>query len=297
MKELPQKPFGWDSLRSPKTALLAEGGGQLGIYGVGVFQCFYDYGITFPYYIGVSAAAANIASHLAGHRDRTARFYQEYAARPAYMGLGSLLRTGSYCSLEYIYDTLTNHLDPIDYDTLLACKDEIRVVVTDARTGQADYYGNGAFAARKCTVLMASCALPVFCRPVPLDGRHCFDGGVADSLPVEQALREGCERIVAILNRPGGYEKPPEKGAALYGLLLRRYPALVKALRQRHVNYMTSLRRLEALEAQGRAVLIRPEAPLPIRTFTRRPAALLSRVREQGYADAKRALERDPRLT
>lgn len=292
-KSQPSQPlFGWDSLRSPKTGLLAEGGGQLGIYGVGALQCFFDAGLTFPYYIGVSAAAANIASHLAGHRDRTARFYLDYANRREYMGLRAWARTGSFFNLSYIYDTLTNHLDPIDYDTLLACPDEIRVVATDAATGRAEYFGNSAFAGRECTALMASCCLPVYCRPVELGGRFYFDGGVADSLPVERMLAEGCERVVALLNRPPGYIKAPEKGGRLLRALLRRWPETAGALQLRHVHYMRSLGMLEALEREGRAVLIRPGAALPMRTYTRRPRALLEDVMRQGYEDAEAALFR-----
>jgi len=284
--------FGWDSLRAPKTGLLCEGGGQLGVYGVGALQCFHDYAVTFPYYIGVSAAAANLASHLAGHRDRTLRFYAEYAARKEYMGFGNLLRQGSFVDLHYIYDTITGPggEDPIDYDTLCACEDEIRVVVTNARTGQAEYLDNRVFAKRECRALMASCALPVYCRPVELDGQFYYDGGVSDSLPVDRALEEGCERIVALLNRPPGYQKAPEKGSKLYPVFLREYPQVAEALRQRHVRYMRSLRTLEQMEAEGKAILIRPHSPLPMHTFTRNKS-LIEQVCEMGYDDALRALE------
>jgi predicted patatin/cPLA2 family phospholipase len=282
--------FGWQSLRTPKTALLCEGGGQLGIYGVGALQCFHDYGITFPYYIGVSAAAANLASHLAGHRDRTERFYVEYAARKEYMGLHCFLKTGAFLDLHYIYDTITNHEDPLDYDVLCACRDELRVVVTNAATGQAEYMDNSAFTGRECRALMASCALPVYCKPVELAGQYYFDGGVADSLPVEHALAEGCERVVAILNRPEGYQKQPEKGQIVYPFLLRQYPAINAALHKRHTHYMRDLALLERLEREGRAVLIRPRASLPMHTFTRKDKPLLTRVCRMGYEDALRAL-------
>ena len=284
--------FGWDSLRAPKTGLLCEGGGQLGVYGVGALQCFYDYGVTFPYYIGVSAAAANLASHLAGHRDRTLRFYAQYAARKEYMGLGVLLRRGSFVDLHYIYDTITGPggEDPIDYDTLCACKDEIRIVVTNARTGQTEYLDNRAFAGRDCRALMASCALPVYCRPVELGGQFYYDGGVSQSLPVGRMLEEGCARVVAILNRPTGYQKMPEKGRGLYPLVLRRYPKIAAALRQRHVRYMQALRTLEQMEAEGHAVLIRPRSALPMHTFTR-DRVLVERVCQMGYEDALWALK------
>lgn len=288
--------FGWQSLRSPKTGLVCEGGGQLGVYGVGALQCFHDFGVTFPYYIGVSAAAANLASHLAGHRERTLRFYADYAARRDYMGFSCFLRSGSFVDLSYVYDTLTNHEDPINYDVLCACEDEIRVVVTNAHTGEAEYLGNDTFAGRDCRGLMASCCLPVYCKPVALAGGLYFDGGVADSIPVEQALREGCERIVAILNHEARFVKSHEKAQAFYPLLLRRYPAVAAALRRRHLGYMRSLQTLEQLEKEGRAVLIRPAQRLPMRTFTRKPGELLRQVCALGYADAQRALERKSEL-
>ncbi|MDR2753274.1 MAG: patatin family protein, partial [Oscillospiraceae bacterium] len=239
----------------------------------------------------VSAAAANLASHLAGHRDRTARFYLDYAARSDYMGLASFCKTGSFINLRYIYDTLTNHEDPINYDVLCAVKDEIRVVATNAATGNAAYFDNRAFAAQECLALMASCALPVYCKPIEIDGQHYFDGGVADSLPVERALAEGCTRIVAILNRPAGFCKAPEKGRALYPLVLQKYPAVAEKLRTRHIGYMRSLALLEQLEQEGHAVLIRPGAPLPMHTFTRKPRKRLDHVRLQGYADALAMLQ------
>jgi len=286
------KYFGWISLRAPKTGLLCEGGGQLGVYGVGALQCFYDHGVTFPYYIGVSAAAANLASHLAGHRDRTLRFYAEYAARRQYMGVGLWLRTGSFVDLNYVYHTITGSggEDPINYDVLCACRDEIRVVATNAATGKAEYFDNRTFENRTCKALEASCCLPVYCKPVEINGRLYFDGGVADSLPIEQAMNDGCTHIVAILNRPVGYQKAPERFQQLYPLVLRRYPKIAQALRQRHVNYMQSLQTLEALEQTGKAVVIRPAQALPMHTFTRKPRHLLEQVCRQGYEDAERAL-------
>ena len=289
---MPDNFLSQSSLRDEKTALLCEGGGQLGVYGVGALQCLHDHNITFPYYIGVSAAAANIASHLAGHRNRTLRFYAEYATRRKYMGPGLWLRTGSFIDLHYIYNTITcpDGEDPINYDILCACEDEIRIVVTNAETGQATYLDNSCFAKRDCTALMASACLPVYCKPVELDGKLYFDGGVADSLPVAQAMRDGCTRVVAILNRPAGFQKQPERGRQLYSLLLRKYPAVAQALRQRHVTYMQSMQLLEHLAQQGRAVIIRPASPLPMHVFTRKPRALIEQVCQMGYGDMQATL-------
>ncbi len=102
------------------TGIIDVGGGTRGIYGCGVFDRCLDENISFDYVIGVSAGSANAISYVSGQRGRNYVFYTEYAMRPEYMGLKTLLKTGSYIGLEYIYGTLTNSGGeyPLDYDTL-----------------------------------------------------------------------------------------------------------------------------------------------------------------------------------
>ncbi|MDR1735126.1 MAG: patatin family protein [Oscillospiraceae bacterium] len=268
-----------------KTGLLCEGGGQLGMFGVGVLQAFYDHGIRFDVNVGVSAGAANLASHLAGHRNRTVRFYNEYCRHFRYMGVGALLHAGSMVDLEYVYGELTNVIDPINYDKLLALKEELYFTATDALTGEPVYFdARDCLRNRSCEALMASSCLPVYCRPVFIDGRAYFDGGVSDSLPVRFLTeKQSCGFVAAILNRPKGYRKEPQHGQALYTKLLRRYPQTAAALARRHENYNASLSILEHLEAEGKAFLIRPQEALPITTFTRKPPERLETVRALGY--------------
>lgn len=43
--------------------------------------------------------------------------------------------------------------------------------------------------------------LPVHCRaackPIEIDGKLYYDGGVTDAIPVQRALDDGCDKIVA----------------------------------------------------------------------------------------------------
>lgn len=48
---------------------------------------------------------------------------------------------------------------------------------------------------------MASCSIPVLNAPVELDGRHDYDGGVGDSIPVGRALAKGYGKVVVVLTR------------------------------------------------------------------------------------------------
>lgn len=65
-----------------KIGLMVEGGGMKCAYSAGVLDAFLDAGITFPYGIGVSAGAANLASFQAGQRDRNRRFYVVHVKDP-----------------------------------------------------------------------------------------------------------------------------------------------------------------------------------------------------------------------
>ena len=47
-------------------------------------------------------------------------------------------------------------------------------------------------------MVAASCALPRFFRPVRLGGRDLVDGGIADSLNLDVALKQGARRVLVV---------------------------------------------------------------------------------------------------
>ena len=142
---------------------------------MGVLDKFLDDHIQFDYCIGVSAGAANTLSYLAGQRGRNLRFYTEHLSDPRYLSVHSLIRTGSLFGLQYIYGTLTNSdgKDPIDYDAIMKNPAEFYMPATDAVTGTATYFSKYDIVRDDYRTLMATCALPGFCRPPSEDsGLH-----------------------------------------------------------------------------------------------------------------------------
>ena len=175
-----------------KTGLVVEGGGMKCAYSAGILDKFLDDDITFSYCIGVSAGAANTLSYLAGQRGRNLRFYTEHLSDPRYLSVRSLLRTGNLFGLQYIYGTLTNSdgADPIDYDAIMKNPAEFYMPATDAATGRATYFSKYDIVRDDYRAVMASCALPGFCRPVKIGDRYYYDGGVADSIPLHHAIEQ-----------------------------------------------------------------------------------------------------------
>lgn len=278
--------------KKEKIGLLAEGGGMKCAYGAGVLDAFLDAGITFDYCMGVSAGAANLVSYQAGQRDRNRRFYCIHAQDPRYISVKNFFRTGSLFGLSYIYGELScdGGEDPVDYDALTDHPGELVFPATDACTGRARYFTKHDMKRNHYELLMATCALPVMCRPVSVEGRLYFDGGVSDSLPVEKMREDGCGKIVALFSKPAGYWMPPQGMRKGYTLVLhRRFPNTVDALNHRHVNYNHSMMLLREMEKEGRAMTFAPDSGIKIGTYTTDPA-MMQMLYDNGRQDGEKRM-------
>lgn len=278
-----------------KIGLIVEGGGMKCAYSAGVLDAFLDAHINFDYVIAVSAGAANAASYLAGQCGRNLRFYTDWTHDPEYFGLKSYLKTGNLFGLHYIYADLTNSTgkDPLDFPALLANPTEYWMVVTDAATGTPVYFPKSALHQDDYRCIMASCALPAACKPIEIDGGLYYDGGVSDAIPVQRALTDGCDKVVAILSKPRGFVKKPEGMRLFYSTMCRRYPNTVKALNERHLMYAKSQKRLYDLEKDGKAFIFAPSAPPKMSTYTmdRAVEQQLYDLGLQDYHTAEKALQ------
>ena len=255
-----------------KIGLIDVGGGERGVYGAGVLDRCLEEGISFDYHIGVSAGAANIASFLAGQKGRNLRFYTEYSFRPQYMGVRTLLRTGSYVDLEYIYGAaLTNAggENPLDFAAMRASGKEMEIVATDADTAEPVYYTMADMAQDDYGAIKGSSCLPVIARPYRWKGRLLYDGGVSDPIPVRRAFERGCGRAVLILTRPRGSVRDPARDAFFARLLSLRRPAAGRALAARAATYNRQLELAKEYERQGRLLIVAPDDIGGMKTLTR----------------------------
>lgn len=263
------------------------GGGLRGIYGAGIFDRCLKEQMQFDYCMGVSAGSANVASYLGGQAGRNYRFYHDYAARREYMSLHNFLHGGSYIDLGYVYGILSdqNGEDPLNYAGI--CENPARMVVvsTDAETGAPIYFGKEDMTQNHYEILSASSAIPAVCAPQTVRGKICFDGGVADPVPVEKALRDGCEKIVLILTKPLDALKPAPVDRAGARLLTRRYPKVAKGLQTRFDTFMRGVHTAQALCEQGKCLILAPNDCCGVKTLTR-DKAKLDLLYQKGYTDA-----------
>lgn len=266
------------------------GGGLRGVYGAGVFDRCIDENIRFDYCIGVSAGSANIASYTAGQRGRNYRFFTDYTFRKEYMSLSNFINTGSYLGLDYIYSTLTNQggEDPLDFSAMSAYNGIIKTVATDALTGKAHYFGLDDYSLNDYGVLKASCALPLVCRPVVVNGVKYYDGGIADPVPIEKAFSDGCDKLVLILTKPlSALSDDNSRNELAAKLLYGSYPHLADSLEHMLYRYNNSVRKALEYEKQGRLLILAPDDCCGMKTLTK-DRVKIDRLYHKGYENASK---------
>lgn len=271
------------------TGIIDVGGGLRGIYGAGVFDRCLDDNIYFDCCIGVSAGSANTASFIAKQKGRNYTFYHDYAFRKEYMSFHSLIKTGSYIGLDYVYGTLTNSdgENPINYENIKNYGGIYNVVSTDAKTAEPVYFTKDDISLDNYTVLCASSCIPIVCKPVEINNKKYYDGGIADPVPVKRAVSLGCDKIILILTRPFSEKKEPGADAKAAALMKRRNPAIAQKLLSRADAYNEGVRYAAELQKEGRCLIIAPDDCCGITTLSKN-AESLDKLYKKGYNDGKK---------
>ncbi len=273
-----------------KTGLIVEGGGMKDAYNAGVIDAFLDHGITFDYVSGVSAGATCAASYLARQRGRNRRFFTTHPTNPEYFGLKAFLSSGDFFNLHYIYDTLTNEdgADPLDIKALLAGPEEFVFVATNAETGEPVYLTKKDIVPNDYRCFKATCALPVLCHPVELNGMKLFDGGVSDSLPYVKAIENGVDRLVIILSKPLDFVMEPQKHMEAINIILHKYPKTAARLKYRYKMYNRQHATMMKLYKEGRIFLFAPKEKLSTYTMD---INVLDGMYREGLSDGNERLD------
>ena len=265
------------------------GGGLRGIYGAGVFDRCLDEKIHFDRCIGVSAGGANVITYMAGQRGRNYRFYYDYAFSKEYMSFRNLVKTGSYIGLDYIYGTLSNEngKDPVDFDAVINYNGNITVVATCTDNAEPHYFGIEDFGRNNFRALCASCCIPLVCKPVNIDGREYFDGGVSDPVPLEKAFSLGCDKVVLILTKPLDFLRDGRTDKAAAEIICKKYPAIADALKQRSEKYNSAVKKALEYEKEGKCLIIAPDDCCGVTTLSKNKKSL-DALYIKGYKDASK---------
>lgn len=242
--------------------LVLEGGSLRGIFSAGVMDALLDENIMFPYCIGVSAGISNGISYLSRQPGRNLEVLLKYRNDNRYVSKRNFLRCKSFFGLDFVFDEIPNRLVPFDWDTFRAYEGTAYAGVTNAHTGEAEYL-NCLEMDPMCTILRATCALPLAFPAIKWKGNDYFDGGLSDSIPVRKSIADGNKRNLIILTQPAGFLKEyPKEYDMFIRFFGKKYPKLVNVLKTRHIHYNETEDFCEQLIKEGNAVIIRPSYKL-----------------------------------
>ncbi|MCI9163772.1 MAG: patatin family protein [Lachnospiraceae bacterium] len=255
-----------------RTGLVLEGGGMRGIYTAGVLDVFLEKGVEFDGVIGVSAGVVHGCSFLSGQKGRSIRYYKRYCRDWRFMSFRNLLLTGDMVGERFCYHDLPDRLDPFDYKAFGRSQAEFYAVCSNVVTGKAEYLRMTDMK-KQVDIMRASASLPCISKMVKINGKKYLDGGCTDSVPVRAFRRMGFRRNVVVLTRQEGYVKEAEM-SGLVRLRYWRYPRLVKAMENRHVDYNKTIRYIRKLEKAGEVYVICPSRELTIGRMEHNPQKL-----------------------
>ncbi len=272
-----------------KTALILEGGGMKGLYTAGVIDVLVENNIETDVAAGVSAGALFGTNYKAKQIGRILRYNLKYGANSERLGLKSLLKTGNVMNKDFYFNELPNYLDVMDLDTYEKSKTEFFAVVTNLRTGCAEYKNiKDLHIDDNVEYLRASASLPFLSKPVYVDGTPYLDGGVVDSIPVKHFLEMGYEKILVVLTKTRDFR--PQMKIPFSRLVYKKYPKFAEVLRYRNPVYTEQCDYVEKLEEENKVLVIRPSKDLKVGTLERKKEKLQS-MYDLGVEDCRNMIE------
>mgnify|MGYP002652575502 CR=1 FL=1 len=196
-----------------RLALVIEGGGSRGVYSSGMVLGLEELGLSevFDAVYGTSAGALN-AAWLLCHRARSGmRAWTDETIMRRVIDPHRLLRARAVFDLHYLVHHVYDGLEPMDFDAILANPTSFHPIGTDADTGAATDLGQ--FIVDKptlMTALRATSNIPLLAgAPITLGHRRFLDGGIAESVPIHAAKRDGATHALVLRTRRSDEPRPP----------------------------------------------------------------------------------------
>ena len=208
----------------PKIALIAEGGGQRGIFTAGVLDAWLEQDYDpFDLFIGTSAGSQNLTSFLARQKGYAKRLIRGLSRNKNFFQLGRGLIGKHIMDLDWYFDKTTEVNRSLDFKTAknnLGDR-ELLITATNSRDRKPYFLAPTGESKQWRELLKASSALPFLYKQgvkltpwmntlaaneaelaleqvEPAVADFYLDGGLAAPLPVREAYNRGARKIVVI---------------------------------------------------------------------------------------------------
>lgn len=268
-----------------KLCLIIQGGGLRTSFAGGVMIVLEELGYAdvFDCIYGVSAGSC-CGAYLLSHQTRlgTSIFYEDL---PGFKFIQPW-KPHQLINLNHLCDRLMKKTKPLDVNRVIKAKTDLRIVLTEAKTGKYTYLSKDDVGFDLLPAIKAACTYPGAYFPlVKINGKKYLDGGAVKSLPVKEAIGEGFTDLLIVTTTPGDYKRKPSSWYFLFfsGILVPLLgKATVKNLIKRLKSYNHEVREISSYPASFPNVNIRAISPEYYINSTERNAAILKKFAEHG---------------
>ena len=249
-----------------KTALIVEGGAMRGAWAAGALAYLQECGRRqFDLVYAASSGACSAAYFVADMLEPGLTIWRDFACNVVQKS--NFLRRKPMIDLAYLVDYVMRKNIPLSVEALQKAPTQFFIVLTDCHTGEPVYFrvcDDRVFAA-----LRATSSLAMATRGSDfVDGHPYADGGVADPVPLRQALADGATDITVVLtHNPAFRLKPVPRwmGKVAYP----EVPAVARVWTARqNLNYNAALDLMKNPPPGIQIRVFRPIRPLPVGSFT-----------------------------
>lgn len=278
------------------TAIVAEGGGQRGIYTAGVLDAFLAEEFNpFDMGCGVSAGAQNLLAFYLEQPGYAKRAIAELTAAADFLVPYRWMTSRSVIDLDGYFERTVRDPDyrlPYQHISDIQRHRRLQFVATDRDTLEPIYLEPDQSSV--VSYLKASSAVPFLYKSgVAFGGRMLVDGGVADPLPIRHVYEQGARRIVLIRT----VHKDSQNNYSLWRQRFeraRKLPAaptkLLDMLECHEAVMSETLAFVENPPKDLELILIEPQSALRSQVFGSRSDALLDDY-EQGRREGQCVVE------
>ena len=273
-----------------KIALVMEGGGMRGAYTAGALAWLLDNGIEFSSSYGISSGAFYLCGYLMKDKQFLYNCSTNCVTDKRYMFAPAILRSGKIVDYDFLFNQILVKENHMDLTPLNNMDEEGYFGLYDLSLGKTVYIST-----KDITVdlLKASATLPILGKLVKAGDKEYLDGGITDMIPIEQALRDGCEKFLIITTKPENYVRKPAK-KPIIALMKAMYPQcsqISKDYSIRHLNYNKQINLIKDLSDQKKALFCFPSKESKV-TRMGGTKQQLDDLYELGYTDMEDRKER-----
>jgi predicted patatin/cPLA2 family phospholipase len=252
-----------------KIGLVLEGGGLRAAYTSGVLSWFIDHKIDFDFVVGISSGALLAAPFVIHDKKTLKELVVDHAGKKENIGLIPLFREGNIVGYNYLIDEIINK-------ELQVSAKAVRNASTPFEMGIYDLYASETLWMTNKELdddwkfIQAACTLPIVGRAVKINNRRYLDAGLTSMIPIKRSLKFGCEKHVVVTTKTKDFVRKPNSFGLqlLLDIIYFRYPKMRREFRERTGVYYKEKAQVEALEAQGKAIFLRPSKDLGVKRFS-----------------------------